>query len=98
MARKKRGRPDDDFVPERAEPGEGVEEALGIVTQIEELVEGFPERTQSRGAEFFEDVISKAKSVGETITRTNRVSERQLGALKGWLDGVKKWDHGDRED
>lgn len=82
----------DGFDPGPAGPGEGVDEALGLVREIEEAVEGLPERAQAAGAAFLEDVLAKSQDVGETVRRTNRATDRQLAALKGWLAGVKRWD------
>jgi len=41
--------------------------------------------------DFFESVRTGAVSIGETIEKTRRVSEKQQKALDNWEAGVNRW-------
>jgi hypothetical protein len=86
------------FVSAKDEPPDDVKEALEIVEGIGDVVERVTQRRISDdGAAFLEDILDKARSIGATIEEQNRVSDRQLNALKNMLAGVKKWDHGNKD-
>lgn len=69
--------------------------ALELIETIQQTIEGLPERVQGKGADFFESVMDKAKDIGETIERTDRVTVGQTKALENMLSGVRRWVHGD---
>lgn len=68
------------------------EQALEQSERIVELIDDeVPDWAKDRATDFFEDIREKAVSVGETISRTKRVTESQQNALDGWERGVRKW-------
>ena len=84
------------FVSEKAPQSDDVKEALDTVQSIEDLIEKLTDRRHSDDAyDYFESVLDRAKSIGETIERNDRVSDKQANALTNMLEGVRKWDHGD---
>lgn len=67
-------------------------EAIELSEEIVRLIdEDVPEWAWDKAPEFFEDIRQKAVDVGETITQTQRVSEKQASALENWEGGVRKW-------
>ncbi len=74
------------------ETQEAIDISLEIVRVIEEDVQ---ERAKIKNADYFESCMDKAKAIGETITRTNSVSEGQRKALENTLEGIRKWVHDD---
>ncbi len=83
-----------------APPKESAEvvEALELVERIESTYEDdVDERSKEKGEEFFNSVMEKARSIGETIEKTQRVSSAQTTALENILTGVRKWVHEDRD-
>lgn len=77
--------------PENDVPQE-VKDALSQVERILDTIEeDVPEYAKNRATEFFESVEQKTRDVGQTIERTNRVTEGQQRALDGWEAGVRKW-------
>jgi hypothetical protein len=68
------------------------EQALEQSERIVELIDDeVPDWAKNTATNFFEDIREKAVSVGETISRTKRVTEGQQNALDGWERGVRKW-------
>jgi hypothetical protein len=64
-----------------------VEEALERLAEIVDLCEQVPDR----GAEFAESVAGGARSMAETIDRTQKVTEEQNRAIQNWDAGVRAW-------
>jgi hypothetical protein len=67
--------------------------AVKICDEICEKVDEAPESiwNNEKGCEFFESVAEKAADMQETITKNQRVSDRQMESLQNMLRGVKKW-------
>jgi len=87
MAKRKKHDPEDDTPQE-------VKDALAQVERIQDTIEEeVGDYAKSKAGEFFEDIEQKVKDVGQTIERTNRVTEAQQKALDGWEAGVRKWIH-----
>jgi hypothetical protein len=63
--------------------------------ELESIAERVTSRT-SKANDFFDSVITKFKSILETVDRTQMVTPAQQTALENMLAGAKKWDHGDR--
>jgi hypothetical protein len=86
------------FVPEEPEVPPDVREALGVVEDIKYTVEKVDEHVREEREDFFGSVVKKAKAIGATIEKTNRVTAGQREALDNMLEGVRKWVHDDEED
>lgn len=66
--------------------------ALGVATLISETIEEeIPAWKVEKNREYFESTEEKAKSIAETIGRTNRVTPGQRMALDNMLAGILKW-------
>lgn len=76
----------DDLTDNRA-----VQAALRQIERIVDVAEGIDLPAGHSGMEFLEDVADHAKSVGETIERTNNVTAKQQKALDNWEAAVGKW-------
>ena len=82
------------YTPIEDGPSPEVTEALSLVKAIQDTYDDeVSDRAKERGEEFFDSVLEKSASIGETIERTKRVSEAQINALESMLKGVKKWVH-----
>lgn len=69
-----------------------VTRALKLVSDIAEMIENdVPESKYLKNEEYFENVGDKSKAIGETISKSQRVTEGQLTALENMLEGVRKW-------
>jgi hypothetical protein len=66
-------------------------EAAKYAGEIWQKIEDAPGDVWDKAFEFFEDVQEKVLSVQETIQKNQRVSEKQLNALKNWEKGVDNW-------
>jgi len=64
-----------------------VDEAMELVDEIVALADDVPDR----GADFAESVREKSLSIGETIERTDRVTEAQAEALENMRNGLLRW-------
>lgn len=71
-----------------------VTEALRLVDKIEQTIEDeISEDAKLTAAEYFESVADRAKAIGTTIERMNRVTANQLAALENMLSGIERWAH-----
>lgn len=68
-----------------------VQDAIEQCQRILDLIEDAPEWALDKAPDFFEDVGEKVADVCATIEKLGRVSDRQLNALNGWENGVRKW-------
>src|SRR5262245_3952087 len=68
-----------------------VKKALEQVERIRELIEQVSPEKRSVAPQFFTNVYTSAASLGETVQKMGRVSERQQQALNNWEAAVKKW-------
>jgi len=69
-----------------------VEAALGLVTEIESMIEDdLSDTVKNRALEFFEGVLAKSKSLGETIELSRVVTTAQMKALENMHAAVSKW-------
>lgn len=66
---------------------DAVKQAADIVDSIDNA----PEEIADKAMDFFESVRTGAVSIGETIEKTRRVSEKQQKALDNWEAGVNRW-------
>lgn len=64
-----------------------VDEAMELVDEIVALADDVPDR----GADFAESVREKSLSIGETIERTDRVTEAQAEALENMRNRLLRW-------
>lgn len=64
-----------------------VDEALSLVSQINDLAEDMPER----GEEYASSVVEKANIIGETIEEKGFVTDKQLNALENMISGMQRW-------
>lgn len=67
------------------------DEALECVEQIRTLIEDELGDQYDKATDFFDDILAKSQSVGETIERTGRATARQRAALASWEAAVRKW-------
>jgi hypothetical protein len=78
--------------PRKPASDSDADKALETVSRIIDLIdEEVPEWSLDKAGDFFESVREKSVSIGETITRTQHVTEKQLSALEGMEAGVRKW-------
>lgn len=61
-------------------------------------MDDLPDRTTAKNPTFFEGVKEKAADIAESVRRAKTATGGQIGALENMLAGVKKWDHGRRDD
>lgn len=57
------------------------------IKAIRDKVPDLPERAE----EFGSSVEEKAEAIGEWVEQNERVTEKQLSALKNMVDGVDRW-------
>ena len=68
------------------------DEVIAVADELIELVEDdLPGDVYNRKPEFFDSVLTKAKSIKVTIEERNRATSGQFQALSNMLSGVKKW-------
>lgn len=85
-----------DYEPREPPPPEkvpqDVKDALAIVEKISKTIEDdVPEWKVLKNQNYFASLEDRAKGIGETIERTNRVTEAQVTALENMLEGLEKW-------
>lgn len=69
-----------------------VKDALKLVEEISSTIEDeVPEWKVLKNQNYFASLEDRAKGIGETIERTNRVTEAQVTALENMLSGLQKW-------
>lgn len=69
-----------------------VKDALKIVEEISKTIEDeVPEWKVLKNQNYFASLEDRAKGIGETIERTNRVTDAQVTALENMLSGLQKW-------
>ncbi len=69
-----------------------IERAMTLVRDIAEMIDNdVPDLKYAKNTEYFENVTEKSKAIGETISRSQRVTDGQLTALENMLEGVRKW-------
>lgn len=64
-----------------------VQMANYYIQSIREKIPDLPERAESFGI----SVEEKAESIADWIEKNDRVTEKQLSALKNMVDGIDRW-------
>jgi len=59
-----------------------IEQVLNLVKEIIDMVKDVDEVSREADEDYFASVLEKAQGIGNTIRRSNTVTERQRGALK----------------
>jgi hypothetical protein len=67
------------------------EDADKLCNEIAQKMADASDKVWERAAEFFEGIEETITSMQETITRNQRVSQKQMDALKNMSAGVDKW-------
>lgn len=67
--------------------------SVGEAQDLIESIEGMAGEICEAGRDFAEDVLAKAKSIGESVDRGGHATERQIEALENMVDGLSRWFH-----
>lgn len=64
-----------------------IDEALELAAEIQNLVEELPERAEDFGI----SVAEQAADIARDVEENDRVTRKQLEALRNMLAGVRNW-------
>lgn len=69
-----------------------VEVALGVVSEIESMIEEeISESVKAKATDFFEGVLDKSKAIGAVIELSRVVTMSQMTALENMRYAVSRW-------
>lgn len=85
--------PDEEWNEKHGDTSDGPDwnDAIKLCEEVSEKLTDASDHIWDKAGEFFESVEEFIGDVSETITKTQRVSKRQLEAIQNMSNGVDKW-------